>query len=172
MEMKNSKPAESHGALNPLLENGDRLDSWKHIANYLDRTVRTVQRWETLEAMPVHRQLHHKSASVHAFKPEINAWRNSRSYRKRLKHEVLPASPNMAKHVFDEKEQLVLRNLLEAILVQLTAQTTHPAVSLAPKVRSHAEESEIVTGQEDLGSRRDNFDGNSVQSHSFLPRMQ
>jgi len=171
MEMENTKPAESHGALNPLLENGDRLDSWKHIANYLDRTVRTVQRWETLEAMPVHRQLHHKSASVHAFKPEINAWRNSRSYRKQFSGAALPVSPRVANHLFDESEQLVLRKLLEMILVQLIAQPSTPAVSLAPRAPSQAEESDIVAPQEDLGSRSDNFDGNSVQSHSFLPRM-
>ena len=126
MEMENSKPVGSHETTervpNLLVENADRLDSWKNIANYLDRTVRTVQRWETHEAMPVHRQFHEKSGSIYAFKPEINAWRNSRSYRKRLKRDALPASPNVAKHVFDESERLDLRKLLQMILVQLTAQ--------------------------------------------------
>jgi hypothetical protein len=36
----------------------DRLDSWKEIAAYLKRDVRTVQRWEKREEMPVHRHLH------------------------------------------------------------------------------------------------------------------
>jgi len=172
MEMENSKSVESHRALNPLVENADRLDSWKDIANYLNRAVRTVQRWETFEAMPVHRQLHERSGSVHAFKPEINAWRNSRSYRKRPKREALPASPRVAKHVFDETEQLVLRKLLEAILVQLTALTTQPAVSLAPEAYSHAADSEIVACQEGSGGGRGDFDGNRVQSHTFLSSMQ
>ena len=35
---------------------GDRLDSWKEIAAYLNRDVTTVQRWEKREGMPVHRQ--------------------------------------------------------------------------------------------------------------------
>jgi len=149
------------------------LRSWKEIAVYFDRSVRTVQRWEKLEGLPVHRQIHAKSGSVHAFTPEVNAWQKSRIYRKQFNGErALLASPGVAKHSLDEKEQLLLRNLLEAILVQLTAQTTQPAASLAPKPHSQAERSEIVIGQEDLGSRRDDFDGNSVQSHSFLPAMQ
>jgi hypothetical protein len=32
-----------------------RLDSWKEIASYLGRGVRTVQRWECEEGLPVHR---------------------------------------------------------------------------------------------------------------------
>lgn len=35
------------GAQAPLEAFKDRLDSWKQIAVYLDREVRTVQRWET-----------------------------------------------------------------------------------------------------------------------------
>lgn len=34
------------------------LDSWKEIATYLDKAVRTVQRWEKQEGLPVHRQSH------------------------------------------------------------------------------------------------------------------
>ena len=34
---------------------GERLDSWKEIAAYLRRDVRTVQRWEERESLPVHR---------------------------------------------------------------------------------------------------------------------
>ena len=57
---------------------GDRLDSWKKIASYLKRDVRTVQRWEQREAMPVHRHLHDKLGSVFAFRSEIDAWWASR----------------------------------------------------------------------------------------------
>ena len=38
----------------------DRLDSWKEIAAYLNRSVRTVTRWEREESLPVHRHLHSK----------------------------------------------------------------------------------------------------------------
>jgi len=60
---------------------GDRLDSWKKIASYLKRDVRTVQRWERREAMPVHRHLHDKLGSVFAFRSEIDAWWESRRTR-------------------------------------------------------------------------------------------
>jgi hypothetical protein len=57
----------------------NRLDSWKEIAVYLDREVRTVQRWEKREHLPVHRHLHRKMGSIFAFKHEIDSWRDSRS---------------------------------------------------------------------------------------------
>jgi len=59
-----------------------RLDSWKAIAAYLGREVRTVQRWESREHLPVHRHLHNKTASVFAFQHEIEEWRESRHVTK------------------------------------------------------------------------------------------
>ncbi len=55
-----------------------RLDSWKEIALFLGRDVRTVQRWEKLERLPVHRHLHAKVSSVYAFKSELLEWQMSR----------------------------------------------------------------------------------------------
>ena len=55
----------------------DRLDSWKEIATYLNRGVRTVRRWEEEEGLPVHRQVHRTQGSVYAYKSEIEAWRQS-----------------------------------------------------------------------------------------------
>jgi Tol biopolymer transport system component len=51
-----------------------RLDSWKAIAQYLSRDVTTVRRWEKHEGLPVHRHLHAKLGSVHAFTDEIDEW--------------------------------------------------------------------------------------------------
>ncbi len=58
---------------------GDRLESWKEIAAYLRRDVTTVQRWERREAMPVHRHVHDKAGSVHAFRSELDAWAKART---------------------------------------------------------------------------------------------
>ena len=137
MDRENSKPTQPQEKmeidLNLVVENADLLDSWKDIAHYLNRTVRTVQRWEALQAMPVHRQLHVQAGSIRAFKSEINAWQQSRTYRKQFDGErFLHASSCVAKNALDENEQLVLRKWLEAILVQLTAQLMYPAGSLAP----------------------------------------
>lgn len=55
-----------------------RLDSWKEIGGYLGRTVRTVQRWEREQALPVHRLAHNRQASVYAFTDELDAWWDQR----------------------------------------------------------------------------------------------
>jgi TolB-like protein/Tfp pilus assembly protein PilF len=65
----------------------DRLDSWKEIAAFLRRDVRTVQRWEKKESLPVHRHQHEKLGSVYAFRGELTQWFNTR----------LPAAAGQAK---------------------------------------------------------------------------
>ncbi len=52
----------------------DRLDSWKEIASYLQRTLATVRRWEKEEGLPVRRHVHQKKASVYAYRSEIDTW--------------------------------------------------------------------------------------------------
>jgi Putative lumazine-binding len=54
------------------------LESWKQIAGFLDRSERTVRRWEESEGLPVHRRNHEKQDTVFAFKHEIDIWRRSR----------------------------------------------------------------------------------------------
>ena len=58
---------------------GDRLDSWKEIAAYLNRDVTTAQRWEKREGMPVHRHLHDKVGSVFASRAELDTWSRTRN---------------------------------------------------------------------------------------------
>lgn len=50
-----------------------RLDSWKEIAEYLGRDVRTATRWEA-QGLPLHRIPGGKGRSVFAFSDEIDAW--------------------------------------------------------------------------------------------------
>src|SRR5262250_503009 len=56
----------------------DRLDSWKEIAAFLRRDVRTVQRWEKKEGLPVYRHQHEKLGSVYAFRGELTEWFGTR----------------------------------------------------------------------------------------------
>jgi hypothetical protein len=65
-----------------------RLDSWKEIASYLNRSERTVRRWEEREGMPVHRQLHDKRGSVYAYPDELREWWESRQL-----HDATEAEP-------------------------------------------------------------------------------
>jgi hypothetical protein len=55
------------------------LESWKQIAAYLERSERTVRRWEASEGLPVHRREHEKQDTVFAYKHEIAAWSRFRT---------------------------------------------------------------------------------------------
>jgi hypothetical protein len=52
----------------------DRLDSWKAIAAYLQRTERTVRRWEQELGLPVRRVSGERGRSVFAYVSEIDQW--------------------------------------------------------------------------------------------------
>src|ERR1700728_4785016 len=71
----------------------ERLDSWKEIAAYLKREVRTVRRWETYEGLPVHRHLHKVRGSVYAFRPELDAWWTKRRAQGRSAAIILAVMP-------------------------------------------------------------------------------
>lgn len=51
-----------------------RLDSWKEIAEYLGRDIRTVLRWEQERGLPVHTIPSGRRRSVYAYKDELDAW--------------------------------------------------------------------------------------------------
>jgi hypothetical protein len=50
------------------------LGSWKEIANYLGKGVRTVQRWERCSGLPVHRPSGSSKGVVIAFPAELDRW--------------------------------------------------------------------------------------------------
>jgi TolB-like protein/Tfp pilus assembly protein PilF len=52
----------------------ERLDSWKEIAAYLKKDVRTVQRWEKSSDLPVRRLTHGKQGTVFAYKADLDVW--------------------------------------------------------------------------------------------------
>lgn len=60
------------------LDNEDLLEGWKAIADHLDKTERTVQRWEKSKALPVRRlkaiAAVDEQGRVFAYKSELDAW--------------------------------------------------------------------------------------------------
>lgn len=50
------------------------LNSWKEIAVYVGRGVRTVQRWEATLSLPVRRVGNGDRSPVYAFTHELDAW--------------------------------------------------------------------------------------------------
>ena len=67
--MKNDSRAVANAASAP-----SRLNSWKEIAGFLDRGVRTVQRWERELHLPVHRIGKGRRSPVFAVVSELKFW--------------------------------------------------------------------------------------------------
>ena len=74
------------------------LNSWKEIAEYMGRGVRTVQRYERDLRLPVHRPAGKSRSAVIAFPDEIERW---------MRAAPLPSSTNgsIAKHVAANKDE-------------------------------------------------------------------
>jgi hypothetical protein len=65
-----------------MVENGRRrLTSWKEIAAYMGRDVRTVLRWEKQRGLPVHRVPGATGRVVFAYTDELDAWVRGESDR-------------------------------------------------------------------------------------------
>ena len=66
------------------------LNSWKEIAQYLGRGVRTVQRWEHELHLPVHRIGGGKRSPVFAKVGELKFWRNTAAIATQEHNKHLP----------------------------------------------------------------------------------
>jgi hypothetical protein len=68
-----------------------RLDSWKEIAAYLGRDIRTVRRWEAERGLPIHRVPGGGRAVVFAFRGEIQNWLRAAEGESRQQGQFKPA---------------------------------------------------------------------------------
>lgn len=59
------------------MSDSDRLDSWKDVADYLRKDIRTCQRWHSEYGLPVHRYIQSSRSRVFAFRSEIDMWLKS-----------------------------------------------------------------------------------------------
>ena len=50
------------------------LNGWKEISSYINRSVRTVQRWEARLGLPVYRPALKDRSAVMAFSDEVDRW--------------------------------------------------------------------------------------------------
>src|SRR5215467_5643808 len=85
----------------------DVLNSWKEIAAYTGRGIRTIQRWERELGFPVRRPREKNRSAVVAIKSEIDRWF-------RAPHRVTNGNRNHDRHF--ETQARLLRNaeLLQA----------------------------------------------------------
>ncbi len=102
------------------------LNSWKEIAQYLGRGVRTVERWEKELGLPVRRPRNHPRSPVVAIPSELDEW---------LRHDRHIASPdprNAGISIVSTRRQLAATSSiihqqtreLQQVLARLTAFVT------------------------------------------------
>jgi len=91
------------------------LDSWKEIAVFLRRGLRTVQRWERTEGLPVRRHSHLKRSSVYALRSDIVLWMRTRQFgqNSRVNKYPLHQCSELRAHV---AQQRIILNQLRAEL--------------------------------------------------------
>lgn len=113
----------------PAVAPAELLDSWKEIANYLNRDIRTLQRWERGKELPIHRLPGGDKPAVYAVKSELDAWLRSRSIHSLDEESRLPArneeSPSVAVLPFanlsgDKENEYFSDGLADEILTALT----------------------------------------------------
>jgi hypothetical protein len=63
----------------PPGERGRRLDSWKEIAAYLQRDLRTLPRWEKTAGLPIRRLQKPGMRAVFAYTDELDEWLREQS---------------------------------------------------------------------------------------------
>ena len=87
------------------------LNSWKEISQYIGRGVRTVQRWEELYGLPVHRAAGRDRSAVYALSDEVDAWlRLGKMHEAPKEHrEVTPESADQYRALMERASTLVER---------------------------------------------------------------
>jgi hypothetical protein len=101
----------------PAIVAPPRLNSWKEIASYLGRGVRTVQRWERELQLPIHRIGSGPRSPVYALTSELNFWmRTSGAMRNGENHATTPLKPLTGKPVEDSHRLTSnIHNLVQSI---------------------------------------------------------
>jgi tetratricopeptide (TPR) repeat protein len=113
-----------------------RLDSWKEIANFFRREVRTVQLWERHEHLPVHRHHHRKVGTVHAFKLELEEWWKRRCTAKQNDEPALHEARSLASERLYPLSQIRLAVLPFSLYANGNADQ-QAAIRLADRIADH-----------------------------------
>jgi TolB-like protein/Tfp pilus assembly protein PilF len=103
----------------------ERLDSWKEVASFFRKEVRTVQLWEKSEGLPVRRQYHKKLGSVYAYRQELEAWWLARSAR----HGGFEREADLA-----QNHATQLRDGVDTVLLLESRASASAAMSVVPRL--------------------------------------
>jgi hypothetical protein len=119
-----------------------RLETWKEIARYLGRGIRTVQRWEQEKGLPVYREAGGQSERVFTWTDELDAWRRgepcpSLAAGTRSPRNTRPSSlrrfcihvSSLSTHIFSRIGRIVAGLLLLGVLpLGLWLRSARPAI--------------------------------------------
>jgi hypothetical protein len=94
------------------------LNSWKEIASYLDRGVRTVQRWERELQLPVHRIGKGRRSPVYAVTTELNLWLQTTGNSEPRKPRLLPPIERSGKPIEDSHRLLASARALAQTMIE------------------------------------------------------
>jgi excisionase family DNA binding protein len=95
------------------------LNSWKEIASYLGRGVRTVQRWERENDLPVHRIGKGRRSPVCAMVPELKFWLATSTVDRMRVAQTAPGAEGRTATPIENSRRLLLefRRLVRAVAV-------------------------------------------------------
>ena len=105
------------------------LNSWKEIANYMGRGVRTVQRYEVQYGLPVRRPAGKSRSSVMATRAEIDAWVDASPIREDYQLSNLPNKTRSAADVSAMRDAILQMHKLRQQMMELRAEN-HLALNL------------------------------------------
>ena len=120
------------------MNNAELLNSWKEIAIYLDRGVRTVQRWEAELGLPVRRPRGKARSAVLALKQELDGWLRQTPAAQaeqpaitRQSHDLKALVANRGRMLV-QMQQLCLASTRMQELVKSAVATAHRRENAAP----------------------------------------
>ncbi|HZU31047.1 MAG TPA: hypothetical protein VFB79_08035 [Candidatus Angelobacter sp.] len=114
-------------AVSESVVNADVLNSWKEVATYMGRGVRTVQRWEQELGLPVRRPRGKSRSAVIALKNELDRWLKETPQEQGLE-------PAADKIVIDQKISIIEERLA---LIRKPILTLHPSNATRTSDRTH-----------------------------------
>jgi hypothetical protein len=112
------------------------LNSWKEIAVYLGRGVRTVQRWERELRLPVHRLGKGKRSPVYSTAVELNFWMSTVDFARssRMQPQRVPIGPRTGKPIEDSLRLLSSEQSLAQAIAENSVRQHHQAEILQARI--------------------------------------
>jgi len=127
------------------------LNSWKEIAQYMGRAVRTVQRWERTLRLPVRRPHGKQRSAVLALKSDIDLWlQRQPSGRAVHTREALESMRNAAHTLHQNMLTLVAKNerlqheLARTLALSIALEKNHRRSGKKQPVEAHPARPDVV----------------------------